>query len=198
MFIRCRQINDDRRVDRDGRAERPPLPADLPPRLRARPGPNAYTGTGDELLNDPKVIELYLGTLAKATLTARRRACRHATEGPRRSGGPPMSVSARAGLLAGVEVARRGRCPCCRRASRSGCRAGRRPARPASASDRLRLLEADQGDGVGVGRRRLLHLGVEGLGLRVVGDRVDHLAAGPPRTTPRGPRRGRCRSRRRS
>jgi branched-chain amino acid transport system ATP-binding protein len=30
-------------------------------------GRNAYTGTGDELLNDPKVIELYLGTLAKAT-----------------------------------------------------------------------------------------------------------------------------------
>jgi branched-chain amino acid transport system ATP-binding protein len=29
-------------------------------------GQNAYTGTGDELLNDPKVIELYLGTLAKA------------------------------------------------------------------------------------------------------------------------------------
>ena len=29
-------------------------------------GTNAYTGTGDELLNDPKVIELYLGTLAKA------------------------------------------------------------------------------------------------------------------------------------
>src|SRR3546814_11229102 len=29
-------------------------------------GKNAYTGTGDQLLNDPKVIELYLGTLAKA------------------------------------------------------------------------------------------------------------------------------------
>jgi branched-chain amino acid transport system ATP-binding protein len=29
-------------------------------------GRNAYTGTGQELLNDPKVIELYLGTLAKA------------------------------------------------------------------------------------------------------------------------------------
>ncbi len=29
-------------------------------------GRNAYSGTGDELLNDPKVIELYLGTLAKA------------------------------------------------------------------------------------------------------------------------------------
>jgi branched-chain amino acid transport system ATP-binding protein len=27
-------------------------------------GRNAYTGTGQELLNDPKVIELYLGTLA--------------------------------------------------------------------------------------------------------------------------------------
>ena len=29
-------------------------------------GSNAYTGTGRELANDPKVIELYLGTLAKA------------------------------------------------------------------------------------------------------------------------------------
>jgi branched-chain amino acid transport system ATP-binding protein len=29
-------------------------------------GNNAYHGTGDELLTDPKVIELYLGTLAKA------------------------------------------------------------------------------------------------------------------------------------
>jgi len=29
-------------------------------------GKNAYTGTGRELANDPKVVELYLGTLAKA------------------------------------------------------------------------------------------------------------------------------------
>ncbi len=29
-------------------------------------GSNAYTGTGEALLTDPKVIELYLGTLAKA------------------------------------------------------------------------------------------------------------------------------------
>jgi branched-chain amino acid transport system ATP-binding protein len=29
-------------------------------------GQNAYTGPGSELLNDPKVIELYLGTLAQA------------------------------------------------------------------------------------------------------------------------------------
>jgi branched-chain amino acid transport system ATP-binding protein len=29
-------------------------------------GRNAYTGSGQELLTDPKVIELYLGTLAKA------------------------------------------------------------------------------------------------------------------------------------
>ena len=28
-------------------------------------GTNAYSGTGQELLNDPKVIELYLGTLAR-------------------------------------------------------------------------------------------------------------------------------------
>jgi branched-chain amino acid transport system ATP-binding protein len=30
-------------------------------------GRNAYTGTGRDLLSDPAVIELYLGTLAKAT-----------------------------------------------------------------------------------------------------------------------------------
>jgi branched-chain amino acid transport system ATP-binding protein len=29
-------------------------------------GRNAYTGTGEQLMSDPKVIELYLGTLAKA------------------------------------------------------------------------------------------------------------------------------------
>lgn len=29
-------------------------------------GRNAYTGRGDELIHDPKVIELYLGTLARA------------------------------------------------------------------------------------------------------------------------------------
>ena len=29
-------------------------------------GTNAYTGTGQQLLDDPRVIELYLGTLAKA------------------------------------------------------------------------------------------------------------------------------------
>jgi branched-chain amino acid transport system ATP-binding protein len=29
-------------------------------------GRNAHTGPGRELMNDPKVIELYLGTLAKA------------------------------------------------------------------------------------------------------------------------------------
>jgi branched-chain amino acid transport system ATP-binding protein len=28
-------------------------------------GKNAYSGTGKELADDPKVIELYLGTLAK-------------------------------------------------------------------------------------------------------------------------------------
>ena len=30
-------------------------------------GRNAYTGTGRALLSDPNVIELYLGTLAKAS-----------------------------------------------------------------------------------------------------------------------------------
>ena len=31
-------------------------------------GTNAYTGTGQELLHDPKVIELYLGTLARGLI----------------------------------------------------------------------------------------------------------------------------------
>jgi branched-chain amino acid transport system ATP-binding protein len=29
-------------------------------------GKNAYTGTGHELLHDPKIIDLYLGTLGRA------------------------------------------------------------------------------------------------------------------------------------
>ena len=33
-------------------------------------GRNAYTGTGEELLNDPKVIDLYLGTLARQAASA--------------------------------------------------------------------------------------------------------------------------------
>jgi len=33
-------------------------------------GRNAYTGTGEELLNDPKVTELYLGTLARQASSA--------------------------------------------------------------------------------------------------------------------------------
>ena len=56
-----------RRVDHHGRAERPPLPADLPPRLRARPGPQRlHRRPAASCSSDPKVIELYLGTLAKA------------------------------------------------------------------------------------------------------------------------------------
>jgi branched-chain amino acid transport system ATP-binding protein len=30
-------------------------------------GANAYSGSGQELLDDPKVIELYLGTLARVS-----------------------------------------------------------------------------------------------------------------------------------
>ena len=44
-------------------------------------GRNAYTGTGDELLTDPKVIELYLGTLARRRADGER--------GPRNADGPP-------------------------------------------------------------------------------------------------------------
>jgi branched-chain amino acid transport system ATP-binding protein len=66
VFIRCRQINDTGvsivMVEQNARRC-------LQICHRAfvlDQGRNAYSGTGDELLNDPKVIELYLGTLAKA------------------------------------------------------------------------------------------------------------------------------------
>ena len=65
--MQCRRINADRRGDPDGRAERPPLPAGVHRGYVLDQGRNAYTGTGRELLADPNVIELYLGTLAKAT-----------------------------------------------------------------------------------------------------------------------------------
>jgi branched-chain amino acid transport system ATP-binding protein len=66
VFIRCRQINDDGvsivMVEQNARrclqiCHRGYV---------LDQGANAYTGSGDELLEDPKVIELYLGTLAKA------------------------------------------------------------------------------------------------------------------------------------
>jgi branched-chain amino acid transport system ATP-binding protein len=66
VFIRCRQINDDGvsivMVEQNARrclqiCHRGYV---------LDQGANAYTGTGDELLDDPKVIELYLGTLARA------------------------------------------------------------------------------------------------------------------------------------
>jgi branched-chain amino acid transport system ATP-binding protein len=66
VFIRCRQINDDGvsivMVEQNARrclqiCHRGYV---------LDQGANAYTGSGDELLDDPKVVELYLGTLAKA------------------------------------------------------------------------------------------------------------------------------------
>jgi branched-chain amino acid transport system ATP-binding protein len=66
VFIRCRQINDDGvsivMVEQNARrclqiCHRGYV---------LDQGANAYTGSGDELLDDPKVVELYLGTLARA------------------------------------------------------------------------------------------------------------------------------------
>ena len=60
-------------------------------------GRNAYTGTGKDLVNDPKVIELYLGTLAKQQRTEPRprdrcpRPPAHDTKGPDRDGRAPSS-----------------------------------------------------------------------------------------------------------
>jgi branched-chain amino acid transport system ATP-binding protein len=66
VFIRCRQINDTGvsivMVEQNARrclqiCHRGYV---------LDQGRNAYTGSGEELMHDPKVIELYLGTLAKA------------------------------------------------------------------------------------------------------------------------------------
>jgi branched-chain amino acid transport system ATP-binding protein len=66
VFLRCRQINDDGvsivMVEQNARrclqiCHRGYV---------LDQGANAYTGSGDELLDDPKVVELYLGTLARA------------------------------------------------------------------------------------------------------------------------------------
>ncbi len=66
VFIRCRQINDTGvsivMVEQNARRC-------LQICHRAfvlDQGTNAYSGTGEELMHDPKVVELYLGTLAKA------------------------------------------------------------------------------------------------------------------------------------
>jgi branched-chain amino acid transport system ATP-binding protein len=66
VFIRCKQINDTgvSIVMVEQNARRCLQICDRGFVLDQ--GRNAYAGTGDELLNDPKVIELYLGTLAKA------------------------------------------------------------------------------------------------------------------------------------
>jgi branched-chain amino acid transport system ATP-binding protein len=66
VFIRCRQINETgvSIVMVEQNARRCLQICDRGFVLDQ--GSNAYTGTGEELINDPKVIELYLGTLAKA------------------------------------------------------------------------------------------------------------------------------------
>ena len=65
VFIRCRQINDTgvSIVMVEQNARRCLQICDRAFVLDQ--GTNAYSGTGQELLNDPKVIELYLGTLAR-------------------------------------------------------------------------------------------------------------------------------------
>ncbi len=66
VFIRCRQINDTGvsiiMVEQNARR----CLQICHRGFVLDQGRNAYTGTGLELMNDPKVIELYLGTLAKA------------------------------------------------------------------------------------------------------------------------------------
>ena len=66
MFIRCRQINATgvSIVMVEQNARRCLQICDRGYVLDQ--GRNAYTASGKDLMNDPKVIELYLGTLAKA------------------------------------------------------------------------------------------------------------------------------------
>jgi branched-chain amino acid transport system ATP-binding protein len=67
VFIRCRQINETgvSIVMVEQNARRCLQICDRGFVLDQ--GSNAYTGTGEELMNDPKVIELYLGTLARVS-----------------------------------------------------------------------------------------------------------------------------------
>jgi branched-chain amino acid transport system ATP-binding protein len=66
VFIRCRQINDTGvsivMVEQNARR----CLQICHRGFVLDQGRNAYSGTGEELMTDPKVIELYLGTLAKA------------------------------------------------------------------------------------------------------------------------------------
>ena len=66
VFIRCRQINDAGvsivMVEQNARR----CLQICHRGFVLDQGTNAYSGTGDELLSDPKVVELYLGTLARA------------------------------------------------------------------------------------------------------------------------------------
>ena len=66
VFIRCRQINDTGvsivMVEQNARR----CLQICHRGFVLDQGRNAYSGTGQQLMNDPKVIELYLGTLAKA------------------------------------------------------------------------------------------------------------------------------------
>src|SRR3954451_11453963 len=66
VFIRCRQINETgvSIIMVEQNARRCLQICDRGYVLDQ--GANAYTGSGDELLDDPKVVELYLGTLARA------------------------------------------------------------------------------------------------------------------------------------
>ena len=78
-------------------------------------GRNAYTGTGEDLAKDPKVIELYLGTLAKA-LTAHARASAHVRHTRRaRPDGRALLLSCDQSALGRRRRRSRPACTCCRR-----------------------------------------------------------------------------------
>ena len=120
-------------------------------------GRNAYTGTGRELLTDPKVIELYLGTLARACTTPTRSP---APKGPGSDVDPGSACGAPDRSVAGVEVDAERVADVAVAAvdglvARADALLDHRP------QDLRRLVEADDQDGVRVGSGDLVDLAVE-------------------------------------
>ena len=116
-------------------------------------GTNAYTGTGDELMNDPKVD--------RALPRHPRQGQVAATSGPDAEGPPPKRgpfrarIGVRGRLLAGVEALAEGVADVAVDQVGRDVVAARGPLDEGD-QQAAGLVEADQGDGVGVGRQRLL------------------------------------------
>ena len=88
-------------------------------------GKDAYTGTGRELMKDPKVIQLYLGTLADETKVGRRGAgppqgpeAAHEAPRPAGSGGVPRALVRVRALLRACRILPWTAGTCCRPGTR--------------------------------------------------------------------------------